>query len=272
MKSSHSNLRPVEHSPIHAEDHVDRDTSQTESHDLPTAPLPQLFSPAKSHKSFYDESLLQPHIASPQNVFPAVNNYQDTTLNKNDLCNMVGLSGSGLGQEIPWASGTMGSTIANALTEGSGHECSCIACLSVGALKDWPDHGMSCRFPDCSYFTKGHSDHILHERGHFQQAGFATFRCVEQVCLFTSKRWPDLVRHYTVKHCTSPTKFRYPCPVIWCKYSGNNGFARKDKLKSHYKNVHEGKPGPVKAGRVIKPATLKPQVCSSGSKTGTQKE
>lgn len=164
----------------------------------------------------------------------------------------------GMIQEFPRPKHLVGSSIVNALTSSSSHECACIACLSVGALKDWPDQGMSCRFPDCSYFTENHSDHILHERDHFQKAGNAAFRCVEQVYSFSSKRWPDLVRHYTVKHCTSPKKFQYPCPVLWCKYSGSNGFARKDKLKSHYKNIHEGKPGPVKAGRVIKPATLKP--------------
>ena len=119
---------------------------------------------------------------------------------------------------------------------------------------------MSCRFPHCSFFTLGHSDHILHERSHYHTVDADAFRCVEPDCPFSSKRWPDLVRHYTVKHCTNPKKFQYPCPVVWCKYSGSNGFARKDKLKSHYKNVHEGKPGPAKAGRVVKPALLKPRV------------
>ena len=156
--------------------------SETESCDRPK----YLVSPASSLKGSYDESHLQPYTACPHDVFPAVNNYQDTTLDKNDLCNMVGLSAPGMGQGLPRASGPVGSTITNALTEESGHECSCIACLFVGALKVWPDHGMPCRFPDCSYFTEGHSDHILHERGHFQEAGLATFRCVEQDCLFTS--------------------------------------------------------------------------------------
>jgi len=29
--------------------------------------------------------------------------------------------------------------------------------------------------------------------------------------------------------------------VIGCKYGGDNDFPRKDKLKSHFKNVREGK-------------------------------
>lgn len=43
------------------------------------------------------------------------------------------------------------------------------------------------------------------------------------------------------------------CPVLWCDYS-RGGFARKDKLKSHVKNVHRGqaKSG-VRAGQVIRP-------------------
>ena len=239
---------------------TDNVVSPTKSHGRPIAPLPSLSSPAKPQEIFYDESLIQPLPFSHRGICHTVVNYGDNALNEDDRCNRVGLPGSEIGQELSRASRPVGSTVDNALTEGPSHECSCTACLSVGALKDWPDQGMPCRFPACSYFTEGHSDHILHERGHFQKAGSSTFHCMEQVCPFTSKRWPDLVRHYTVKHCTSPKKFQFPCPVPWCKYNGNNGFARKDKLKSHYKNIHEGKPGPVKAGRVIKPATLKPKV------------
>ena len=164
-------------------------------------------------------------------------------------------------------------SITNTPTEEPSYGCSCIACLSVGAhtttFKDWRDRGMSCLLPHCNPSTGWHSVH-LHERSHFHTANGDAFRCLEPDCPFSSKRWPDLVRHYTVKHCTNPKKFRYPCPVVWCKYSGENGFTRKDKLKSHYKNIHEGKPGPaVKGGRVIKPALLKPRV--SGLDAGESK-
>ncbi|CAD6584771.1 MAG: hypothetical protein ASARMPREDX12_001749 [Alectoria sarmentosa] len=218
----------------------------------------------------FDECHGHPLPSFPHGVCTTVTKYCNAALNQDDLYDVVAMPGPGIDQKLPEV--PVGSTILNALTDGPGHECSCTACLFVGAIKDWPDHGMACRFPGCNYFTEGHSDHILHERGHFHKAGNATFHCVEQLCPFTSKRWPDLVRHYTVKHCTSPKKFLYPCPVLWCKYSGNNGFARKDKLKSHYKNIHEGRSGPAKASRVLIPATLKPQVLSSGSTMDVQKE
>ena len=57
-----------------------------------------LVSPAGSLKGTYNESQLQPLPSCPYGVLTAVTNNQDTTLNKNDLYNMVGLSGSGLGQ------------------------------------------------------------------------------------------------------------------------------------------------------------------------------
>ena len=235
-----------------------------ELRDWPHGLPPNLFDPAGSLTDSYNESHGHPLPSFPRGVCTTA------ALNEDDFYYGVAMPRPGMDQKLPEA--LVGSTIRDGLTDGPGRECSCTACLFVGAIKDWPDHGMSCRFPGCKYFTEGHSDHIWHERGHFLKAGNATYHCVEQLCPFTSKRWPDLVRHYTVKHCTSPKKFRYPCPVLSCKYNGNNGFARKDKLNSHYKNIHQGKSGPGKASRVLKPATLKPQVSSSGSTMDVQKE
>lgn len=154
--------------------------------------------------------------------------------------------------------------------------CTCISCLKIPA----PYWGASyingehlCRFPSCQGIpdtNKAFSELRNHEVGHYGQPG--KYTCLEQTCHTITKSFGDLKRHDKAKHCTNPEKEQFPCPVLWCKYSGNNGFARKDKLKSHYKNIHEGKSGPGKANRVLKPATVKPQVSSFGSSAGRQKE
>lgn len=156
----------------------------------------------------------------------------------------------------------------------SQEDCTCISCLGIGIRNgqvSWFDGRLGCRFPGCPY----RDDYLAgpfyeHEKSHYGQTG--KYICLEQTCQVATKNFGDLKRHHKAKHCSNPTKERFPCPVLWCKYSGNNGFARKDKLTSHYKNIHEGKPGPVKAGRIIKPATLKPKVSGLEGSTGKQKE
>ena len=135
-----------------------------------------------------------------------------------------------------------------------------MACLSLGILLLRKGHRGSilCRFPGCVfsvstwYATK---EHVYHERDHFHLPWNPLFHCVEEHCKFTSKRFPDLIRHFQVRHCKSPQKVS--CPLPWCKYSGDKGFARKDKLTSHYKNVHKagisGKGPSSKAPRAIRP-------------------
>lgn len=151
----------------------------------------------------------------------------------------------------------------------SQEDCTCISCLGIGIRKGLASSSggsFGCRFPGCPYRYNHHpfwysyptAPFYEHEKSHYGQTG--KYICLEQTCQVATKNFGDLKRHDKAKHCSNPTKEQFPCPVLECKYSGNNGFARKDKLKSHYKNIHEGKPGPVKAGRVIKPATLKPQV------------
>ncbi len=150
--------------------------------------------------------------------------------------------------------------------------CSCISCLGIGAYMSFDSEGYKCRFPSCSHTFEWNFNKKCnsHERSHYGQPG--KYTCLAQDCHAVTKNFGDLRRHDKAKHCTNPNKEQFPCPVLWCKYSGNNGFARKDKLKSHYRNIHEGKPGPAKAGRVIKPATLKPQVSGLECSAGKQKE
>ena len=82
------------------------------------------------------------------------------------------------------------------------------------------------------------------------------YRCAVQGCQFFSVRRSGLRRHHAAKHCTQPKRF--PCLEPYCKYGGDNGFIRPDKLKEHQKKIHEGKFKPAKALRTIKQAATKP--------------
>lgn len=174
--------------------------------------------------------------------------------------------------------------------------CACISCLGIGKSEFKYGESPQCRCPSCPdklfWFTAAN-----HERSHFREGSeylckeeycdFATpwgwkfrehasaehnhpittseasqfhkeapYRCKEEQCNFTTKRWSDLERHVGSKHCTNPTK-KFSCPIPWCRYSGNSGFARKDKLKSHYKTVHEGSAKSGKTNQAIKPKVVK---------------
>jgi len=162
------------------------------------------------------------------------------------------------------------------------HNCTCISCLHLAShpidttrLSDG-QVSVICKLPGCNhvegrvrtsllYANSGTTildgyyedffhyrndiDMINHERNHFKRAGI--YRCLEPGCGKTTKKFADLKRHYRVAHCTNAIK--YPCPTLGCKYSGNNGFLREDKLKSHYRNVHKEKAAPSKSLQDIYP-------------------
>ena len=109
-------------------------------------------------------------------------------------------------------------------------KCSCLACLNIGVTKNFR---WGSRVPGCSCPWDG--NWIAHERAHYGDEGH--YRCAEEGCRATLKRWHDFTRHYTVHHCKVAE--RYPCSVSDCKYAGENGFLRRDKLKSHYRNKHQ---------------------------------
>ena len=135
----------------------------------------------------------------------------------------------------------------------AGNGCHCIVCAGVGKKVDWTVFQSPCRVPGCSV-----PDHdviswtkiLKKEASHFRIPGEAKLKCAENDCPIAVSSMTDLRRHYTNKHCTKSEIF--PCPLVWCKYSGDNGFKRKDKLKSHYRNAHEGKRDPSRAFRVTK--------------------
>ena len=92
-----------------------------------------------------------------------------------------------------------------------------------------------CRVPNCGLKATSRLEACEHEKGHFHEK--MLYYCAYECCSFHTKRWSDLLRHCQAKHCLNPPKF--PCPVVGCKYSGDNGFRRKDKFNDHYRNVHE---------------------------------
>ena len=133
--------------------------------------------------------------------------------------------------------------------------CDCIVCAGVGkkVVSPLPSLELPCRVPGCNvpYHNKiWFAELLKEEASHFRTAGEAKLKCAEDDCPVAVSSMTDLKRHYTNKHCTKVEKFS--CPLVWCKYSGDNGFKRKDKLKSHYRNAHEGKRDPSKAFRVTK--------------------
>ena len=136
----------------------------------------------------------------------------------------------------------------------AGNGCDCIVCAGVGKkLVYMSPLERPCRVPGCN--VPCHSriwfgELLKEEASHFRTPGEAKLKCAEDDCPVAVSNMTDLKRHYTNKHCTKSEKF--PCPLIWCKYSGDYGFKRTDKLKSHYRNAHEGKRDPSKAFRVTK--------------------
>lgn len=146
--------------------------------------------------------------------------------------------------------------------------CACIVCLKIGIrvsnsndpynCRQYHCRSASCSWVDSSslrepYYWEGSDKRrALHEQSHCRQHpkdDRSPVRCPVQNCRFSSKRWCDLQRHTTAKHCNNPTKFA--CSVIGCKYYGEgNGFTRKDKLKDHYKTVHQSQGQRVHGQRV----------------------
>ena len=151
--------------------------------------------------------------------------------------------------------------------------CTCAVCLDVSYTKDRPkfdkiqwidEHPQlkswtfGCRVAGCQWTTKDSPrkifynayDAFLHDvdRSHYGKQG--NWRCREANCKFITKRWNDFKRHTSSKHCIKPKKLK--CPDLSCKYH-QDGFARKDKLDSHYQKVHGGKSQPGKPNQAIKP-------------------
>ena len=163
-------------------------------------------------------------------------------------------------------------------------KCACLLCLGISTYDSTSVGTWHCRFASCNWGYKNPStgfkwwmnlDRRKHEKTHYRldpKLSQSTFSCPVENCRFSSKRWSDLLRHTSAKHCYNPAKFT--CSVIGCKYNGEgNGFIRKDKLKDHYKNMHQGQRVPSQAVRAIEPASASSRVEASGSSSmGAQGE
>lgn len=180
-------------------------------------------------------------------------------------------------QEAPGFSVSPTETGRDASTQGfkesealeSDQVCTCATCLthspyppSTRPLDEQSERlsrTFGCRVTGCQWTTKddarvGPSDlqklyfHQMNGRGdHYGRPG--DYRCPEAGCKSVTKRWSDFMRHSS-KHCIKPQKF--VCPVLDCNYH-HIGFTRKDKLKSHYQNVHAGRLQPGKPNQAIRP-------------------
>ena len=151
---------------------------------------------------------------------------------------------------------------ASSSTSGS-KNCACIVCLEIGCPRSPDKSQFRCRVESCSRHNDG--DYIgWHEKSHYKQYWKSPFCCPVTNCRFSTKRWPDLCRHTTAKHCNNPAKFE--CSVIGCKYHGEgNGFTRKDKLRDHCRKMHRGQVVPRQVVRTLEPAPASSQAETSGS-------
>lgn len=144
---------------------------------------------------------------------------------------------------------------------GSGHSlpstsdntngCACSSCLVKGlkAFKG-PLELYLCIF-GCSFRPMSMFWYELECRKHLQTHFIQDkkYHCRAPHCGQTFGRWGELTRHDKT-HCLRPKKFA--CNVLGCKYSGDNGFIRHDKLLSHKRNMHDGKAPPSQLMRKLK--------------------
>ena len=149
----------------------------------------------------------------------------------------------------------------NFLYPNSAKCCTCITCQELGVSRGYrlnSELKEACGIEGCTYMHH-YIINSQHQRDHFKKPG--GYACAEQGCHFVNKKFLDLHRHYTSKHCTNPNAKNLQCPEIGCEYKT----ARKDKLKEHQKCKHMGKSKLGKTYRVIKPAiSSKPVSGTSG--------
>ena len=124
----------------------------------------------------------------------------------------------------------------------------CLGCRRYGEYRQSEIH---CQYQGCSETCSNYVSYLVHlKAAHTDLCA----HCLESKCKFSTKRVSDLGRHYAAKHCQAPRRFA--CPSSDCKYSGDNGFTRKDKLISHQRKMHKGEfcAPPRRGPRAIQPA------------------
>jgi hypothetical protein len=122
--------------------------------------------------------------------------------------------------------------------------CSCPKCSISRGVDFYWEREWWCI---CGYkYPWGYVPH--HYKTHFENEQ-GRYRCKAPNCNTTFARWGELTRHYGT-HCLKPETF--PCDVIGCKFGGENGFKRKDKLSDHRRKVHDEKATPDQLMRMQK--------------------
>ncbi|KAL8707239.1 MAG: hypothetical protein Q9220_007682 [cf. Caloplaca sp. 1 TL-2023] len=126
--------------------------------------------------------------------------------------------------------------------------CLCAHCALQ--IFQFPDISLVCEKNYCDVFYPSYLTTALTATAHhFCNGGL--YQCETPGCAHKSKRWGDLKRHISTSHCLNAKKF--PCAYPGCERGGDNGFPRKDKLKSHFESVHRGKGIPSKQSRALAP-------------------
>lgn len=129
---------------------------------------------------------------------------------------------------------------------GIHNSCRCACCAPSTLIDGLVDQFNLCRG---RYKYSWNASLTLAWRQHFFIEGL--YRCDAPGCTHRCKRWADLERHTSTSHCLNAKKF--PCKYPGCERAGDNGFPRKDKLKSHFENVHRGVGIPPKHPRALVP-------------------
>ncbi|KAI4287134.1 MAG: hypothetical protein L6R35_003611 [Caloplaca aegaea] len=135
-----------------------------------------------------------------------------------------------------------------------GIESSCrCSCCAVRAFNDFCWIRIKCGMASCSTKDWCNSLSSGYQRIHWRRHIFVTglYRCDAPGCTHACKRFADLERHISTSHCLNAKQF--PCSFPGCVRGGANGFSRKDKLKSHFENVHRGVGIPPKQPRALAP-------------------
>lgn len=212
----------------------------------------------------FDPSLLSSTGETPRNPSTDIPNWlqQDTSQLIEEKCSELQSSEAAVSPSMYEDSGVHSihvhvPTPAPSLSPSSDGNCACMLCMKIGIV-DWSlsIKVRKCRVVGCTIAVNDHLhpyDLIIdHERTHFKDNG--KHHCREARCTSSYNRWDDLLRHTNSKHCLNPPRFH--CSEIDCQYHSGNGFTRKDKLQSHIKNMHQGRP---KFSRPAQPARIAPR-------------
>ncbi|KAI4136884.1 MAG: hypothetical protein LQ341_005387 [Variospora aurantia] len=127
-------------------------------------------------------------------------------------------------------------------------------CMGLQLSEDFSSIEIKCGTGSCSTDSLIYS--VLSKffvRQHWRRHSFVSglYRCDAPGCTHACKRFADLERHTSTSHCLNAEQF--PCSFPGCIRGGTNGFLRKDKLKSHFENVHRGVGIPPKQPRALAP-------------------